>query len=222
MEPPAPAVAPKEKRRPQKVIWLLTYGPSGTYITGDMLNALGLKIAECHSTADDTLNYTYIHLEKRIRETGLNKVLKKLRAEHQITTTQVLGFTALADEDRAGIDGHAVVRMLKHHYTSANPAFKAWTKGEPILKKGPLLKAFGLQSDRSIPSDTSSKASILRAVKDMHAQLQAADAKHTELLEVHKQVLDERTALIMETGQLKRKVAGLEVENASLKRKLGE
>ena len=52
----------KTKKNIQKKIWMLTYCPTGTYITPEMLHAQDMPAEECHTTCDRLMNYTYIVL----------------------------------------------------------------------------------------------------------------------------------------------------------------
>ena len=143
MADPTPAV--KAKTRVQKVVWTLTYCPAGTYITPDMLKDEGGILAdECHSTSDNAMSFTYIHLTKRCRQSSIERFMSKIHKTHGIVSNEIFGYESIGSKSYGGgtasLQEHVVIQMLLKHCKENNPAFSPSTDGEPILKRGLLFE----------------------------------------------------------------------------------
>jgi hypothetical protein len=140
---------PKKAYKAQPILktnWILTYRANGHYITPQMLRELGkLQFDECHSTKERVYAITYIHLTKRVRLSSIEKFMRKAKAKHGIVQNAIFGYDSVASisnqDDATPIEEHVGFKVLLGHYIEENPAFKPWTDGKPVLKRGRLLKA---------------------------------------------------------------------------------
>lgn len=154
--------------RSTKAIWIMTYGASASYINTQMLLDLGnISADECHSTTDGTMNYTYIHLIKSIRQTTIEKFMEKARKAHGVIRNEVYGYSSIAGDVRQGerLDAHVGFQMLVKHFVEENEVFQPWTDGESILKRGRILKAVDMVKKRLDSIDQKSKPEIIAYVK---------------------------------------------------------
>lgn len=131
------------RQEAQRRVWMLTYCPPGTYITAEMLLQHGIKADEVHSTADRVMNYTYVHLTKKVRRTTMEAFLRAARVSHGLIQSEVFGYDALASEARGGerIQEHVVFKMLVKHCMDKEASFRPWTDGQSALLRGPLFQA---------------------------------------------------------------------------------
>jgi len=172
---------PRAKRiRPSpKATWILTYGASGPYIAPQMLLELGqIKADECHSTKDRVMNFTYIHLTQRVRQSSIEKFMKKAKESHGIVQKDIFGYDSVACISRQGnvtaIEEHVGFQMLLGHYIAKNPAFMPWTDGEPLLKRGRILKAAESDPGRTGSIENNPKARIIQYTKLLESRLREA------------------------------------------------
>ena len=133
------------KQDSQKRVWMMTYCPPGTYITAEMLAKHELDADEVHSTSDRVMNYTYVHLRRKVRKATVAAFLNAVRQTHGIIQSEVFGYDALASDVRSGderhrLQDHIVFSMLVKHCTEQKPTFKPWTAGEHELLRGPLFQ----------------------------------------------------------------------------------
>lgn len=205
-----------KKRGAQKKIWMLTYCPAGTYITPDILKSHDIIADECHSTADRVMNYTYLHLEKKVRQTRIQAVMDKLKDTHGITLNEVFGYEPISSDSRhhiAPVRDHIVFKMLLNHCKSKNPSFKPNTDGEPILKRGNLFQALDATTDRTVALQFQTKKNLIKHIQEIEKKLEEAkvqEAEHQDVVTTFLTVVQERSDLFMENSRLKRKVAELE------------
>ena len=138
-----PLSRPVSRQEAQRRTWMLTYCPPGTYITAEMLLANNIKADEVHSTADRVMNYTYVHLTKKVRRTAMEAFLRAVRVSHGVIQSEVFGYDSLVSEARGGerIQDHVVFMMLAKHCMEKEVSFSPWTDGQPVLVRGPLFQA---------------------------------------------------------------------------------
>jgi hypothetical protein len=113
----SPSAAKKAKQTSvDKQIWLLTYGASCRSITHAMLLKCGLQVDECYTATWRESKYTLLHTERhhRLRKTGMDKVMQRLRREFQVVGTELFGFDSLSCNSRAdgGLEDHPGFRIL--------------------------------------------------------------------------------------------------------------
>lgn len=233
----------KTKKTPRlmKTTWILTYGASGPYITPQMLRELGkIEVDECHSTKDRVMSFTYIHLTKRVRQSSIEKFMKKAKESHGIVQNSIYGYESVAcisrQDNDIPIEEHVGFQMLLRHYVAKNPAFVPWTDGEPVLKRGRILKAAEIDPARPATMETRSKAQIIAYAKHLESKLKDVDAERQSHLERyntmsrdHAQLSTENFRMSMERSTLRSENAALihertdlRIENAALKRKIQE
>jgi hypothetical protein len=208
----------KEKRSSQKFIWLMTYGAAAPYITPAMLRELGdIEADECHSTKDRAFIYTYIHLTKRIRQSAIEKFMSKAREMHGIVKNEIYGYDAIVANDgfKDGTDirKHPAFQVLVKHYLTNNPEFKPWTDGEPILKRGLILRFIESNPERPLELERKSKAQVIVYAKKLEEKVKQAKKMERELNAVrtaYMSLSDERSSLRVENTILKRKIEELE------------
>ena len=168
----------------QKIIWLLTYAPAGTYITINMLKKHGISADECHSTTDGILNYTYLHLVKRCRITAIEKFLSAAREEYGFTKKEVLGYESICTRSNGScsfkIQDHIAFKMLVSHSKENRPSFLPCTDGEPILKRGPLFLAHEAIEHMAISLESQSKVQVIAYARRLEKMLKQAEANKTE------------------------------------------
>ena len=132
---------PKKAQSVPKTNWILTYRASDKYITPQMLKSEDIICDECHSTKERVYAITYIHLTTRKRLSSIQKFMRKARA-HGIVQSAIFGYESAAGDSRqVPIEEHVGFKVLLEHYIEKTPAFKPWTDGKPVLKRGLLLKA---------------------------------------------------------------------------------
>ena len=112
----------------QKFVWAITY-KGGELITPQMLNEVaGITTTECHSTTDGKYNYTYLRVQKRCRESFIEKFMKKAEETHDIRLKEIYG----NQHNRLAVEATYAFRILKKHAMEKNPAFVS--DGERLLK----------------------------------------------------------------------------------------
>ena len=215
---PKRAKQPKKAQPPPKTEWILTYGTSSSYITPAMLKAEGLELDECHSTKDRAMAFTYIHLTTRVRQSSIEKFMKEANAKHGIVQNAIFGYESLGFNSKKGdaptsIEDHVGFKMLVKHYNTKDPAFVPWTDDEPVLKRGRLLKAATIDSERPAALEAQSKAKIIAYARHLESQQQSHLERHNTLSRVNEELSAENTALLLELSMTRS-------ENATLKRKL--
>ena len=203
-----------KKRQSLKTVWMLTYCPPGKYITVDMLQTHGIMADECHSTADRVMNYTYIHLIKKVRQTGIEAFLKKIKDLHGIIQSEIFGYDSVSsdscDSDKITIHDHIVFKMLYNHCKERNPLFQACTDGEPVLKRGNLFAALDSVTGTTLSHHSMNRKQLLAHVASMEKMLQEAKAEAAEnqtLVAVYLEVSQDRSRLRVENELLKRKLS---------------
>lgn len=217
-EPPPPyQMIPKPKQNTQKKIWLLTYCPSGTYITAEMLQAQGINVEECHSTCDRVMNYTYLNFTQRCRLPFIEKMLSKLQTLHGIVKNEVFGYESIGSmsnqTESKRLQDHIVFQMLLKHCNENNPSFSPNTEGERVLKKGYLFQACGLVGDKTIALENQTKAQVIKYARTLEEKIrkyQDMEEEMKALAAVYKRVSDERSVLYHETVNLKRRIDELQ------------
>jgi hypothetical protein len=212
----------KKVRQSPKSTWILTYGASGPYITPQMLTDLGkIQADECHSTKDRVMNFTYIHLTKRVRQTSIEKFMAKANEVHGIVKNEIFGYDAIASDARQGnvtpIEEHAGFQMLVRHFNSKNPAFIPWTDGEPILKRGRILKAADVDTSRPNTLASKTRAQLIAYAERLEQRLKEADTQGHEILARYNAVSSERASLRTENVGLRSENVGLRSENVGLR-----
>jgi hypothetical protein len=202
----------------QKRMWIITHGSNGPYITPTMLRELGqIEADECHSTKDRALVYTYIHLIKRVRQSTIEKFMTKARENYGIIRNEVYGYDSIAANSGNGvknqIQNHPAFQMLIKHFIEKNPAFKPLTDGEPVIKRGLILRATETIPERPQALEGQSKAQVITYTKKLEAKIKEAKKMEQELNEIRKAYMtlsDERSSLRVENAMLKRKIDELE------------
>jgi hypothetical protein len=205
----------KGKRSSAKSIWILTYGASGPYITAPMLNELGkIKADECHSTMDRVMKSTYIHLMERVRQSSIEKFMEKANKKHGIVKNEIFGYDSIASRSREKndhpIEEHAGFQMLVRHFNSKNPAFQPWTDGEPVLKRGRILKEAEIDYSRPETLTGKTRAQLIAHTVSLGQRVKVLDEKGDQLLALYTDVSNERSTLRSENAMLKRKIQELE------------
>jgi hypothetical protein len=199
----------------QKKVWLLTYCPAGTYITPALLNDHGLIADECHSTADRVMNYTYIHLTQKVRQTRIEKFMKSIETSHGMVQNEIFGYDSIASTSLAGssIQQHIVFRMLLKHCKENAPSFQPNTDGEPVLKRGYLFNAVDIRSQLMGGLEHQSKKQLIKYAKSLEQKLEECKKQESEmqsLVSTYLEVSEERSSLRYENTALKRKICDLE------------
>ena len=167
----------------QKKNWLLTYCPAGTYITTEMLKAKGLNADECHSTSDRIMNFTYIHLTTKVRQTRIENFMAKMKASHGITQNEIFGYDSVksvSSTDTQTIESHIAFKMLLKHYKDNEPSFKPSTDGEPVLKRGILFQALDIVKERTVELWKQSKRQLMLYAKTLEEKLEQSQKQETQ------------------------------------------
>ena len=202
----------------QKRIWLLTYCPAGTYITAEMLKDSNIIADECHSTCDRVMNYTYIHLLKKCRASQIEKMFEKVKISHTIVKNEVYGYESIGSQTdgNAGYKDHIAFKMLLKHVNQGNKAFRPWTDGENVLKKGHLFQATGMMGEQTIALEHRTKSQVIAYARELEVKTR----HHQGFTAMYMLVSEERSGLFVENASLKHKLEKSEEENASLKHTL--
>jgi hypothetical protein len=138
---------------------------------------------------------------------------------HGIIKNEIFGYESVAGNSRSrdaiSIQKHAAFNMIVRHYTSGNPSFSPCTDGEPILKRGLILKAAEIDPERPAALAGQTKANVIKYAEKLEAKIKEAKKKEQELHAVRTAYIalsDERSSLRMENAMLKRKIQELEAE----------
>ena len=173
----------KKSTLSQKKNWLLTYCPAGTYITPEMLKADGIDADECHSTSDRVMNYTYIHLTLKVRQTRIENFMTKIQASHGITQNEIFGYDSVKGgslTDKLAIEGHIAFQMLLKHYKNNEPSFKPCTDGEPVLKRGILFHALDIVKERTVKLWNQNKRQLVLYAQTLEEKLEKSQNQETQ------------------------------------------
>jgi hypothetical protein len=201
----------------QRKIWLLTYSPPDRYITIEMLKELeNLEADECHSTSDRVMVYTYIHLTKRIRQAALERFMEKAKYRYGVTKNEIFGYDAIAYEDgrddTVPMRSHVAFVMLVTHANAGNPAFKPFTDGEPVLKRGMIFKATHIQHDQ-IALEYQTKSQLIEYISKLKEEQEEAKQQKSQLIalnQFYQAATDEVSRLRVETAMQSRTIQLLE------------
>jgi hypothetical protein len=209
-----------------KQIWLLTYGASNPYITPEMLKKFfktKIEVDECHSTKDRAMTVTYLNLDKRVRQSSIEKFMKEANEKQGIVQNPTAGYESIASISKKDtpIQEHIGFKLLLKHFISKDPAFVPWTDGEPVLKRGLIFEAATDKPKKQPPRVR--KNSVSKANEQLRAKV-------TELSTLVTQKDAKISTLRTEKAALKRKIQELErfrteallAESAAQKRQLRE
>jgi len=230
-QPQPSAIQPcKKPNQSQKKNWLLTYCPAGTYITPEMLKKNGIDADECHSTSDRVMNFTYIHLVLKVRQTRIEKFMRKIKDSHGITQNEIFGYDSIASGSSTNklapsIQQHIVFQMLIKHYKEKSPSFKPNTNGEEIIKKGHLFHALGIPIERTVDLQFQNKRQLIVYAKSLEQKLEESKKQEAEmqtLATTYVNCAQERNALRVENANCTQERNALRVENAAMKRKISQ
>ena len=216
------------KQRSTKAIWIMTYGSSGPYVNPDMLLELGnIEADECHSTKDSAMKYTYIHLKKSVRQTSIERFMVRANKAHGIVRNEIYGYTSIEGDVRQGkeirLEDHVGFHMLVTHFVQKNKAFRPWTDGEPILKRGRILReAAGMDVDGLVSVEHKTKPQMIEYIKKLECTLEAEIKAGQTLRRDYNAVSNDKQSLCLENRALTHEHGRLDVENARLKRKIHE
>ena len=100
--------------------------------------------------------------------------------------------------------------MLVRHFNSKNPAFKPWTDGEPILKRGRILKEVEIDYSRPGTLEGKTRMQLIAHAERLEQRLKEADEQGHEILAQYTALSNERSTLRAENAMLKRKIQELE------------
>jgi uncharacterized coiled-coil protein SlyX len=212
----------KKAQSTLKHVWLLTYGARDPFITPEMLHTFLKKkneddgcpnpyeVKECHSTKDRTMSVTYLFLTDKVRRVAIENFMTDAGSKHGIALNSVSGHESIASiskmKNATPIQEHIGFKMLRKHYINKNPAFKPWTDGEPVLKRGYIFEA---AEDK--PEKKPHRVRKNSVSKD-NEQLRAENTK----------LLTKYAALETKYAAQKRKIQELEGTDAAQKRELQE
>jgi hypothetical protein len=177
----------KQPRQASKFNWILTYNAHGRYINPEMLRLLGnIHVDECHSTKDQIMAYTYIHVLKPVRSTTIEKFMKKAKDAYGIVRAEMFGYDSIVCnskfQDDIIMQEHPGFKVLVKHYLEKNPAFQAWTDDEPVPKRGNLLKAAELILERPDNIEQKSKTKIIQYTKKLESRLKEATKRGFKII----------------------------------------
>ena len=214
------------KQPSAKQIWLLTYGSTGPRITIGMLRDEGnLTADECHSTADQAIIYTYVHLTKAVRRTSIEKFMKNVE-DCGIIKQEIFGYDAVhsskSKDDPMSIFQHVAFKMLVKHGREKHHSFIPCTNGEAVLTRGHLFRA--VDNGKSECKMKSTKQQLLERIKKLEKcnERQASDGTRLVDAEIDRfvELLTENRIIKAENHRLLLENSNLVLENTSLKRKI--
>lgn len=146
---PSPGSSKKRKIHKQehrKQIWLITYAASSVDIKPEMLHENGIECDECYSIQWRESKYTLIHLkqEDKVRSSTLDKVMRKLDTQYGIKQSTIVGYEALASNNKADtlISQHPGFKRMVYLLNQKDPELKAWMESGDVAtnKKGIFWK----------------------------------------------------------------------------------
>ena len=201
----------------QRRSWLITYCPAGKYLTPDLLKQDGLMVDECHSTSDRAMNYTYVHLTKKVTQSRLENFMKRMDISERIVKKEIFGYDPIAgsskEKGKASIESHIAFQMLLKHCRANEPSFKPNTDGEPVLKRGILFQALDIVRGRTVDLERQSKKQLISYAKTLEEKVEESKKQEAEiqsLASMYIQVCNERADLKIENAALKRKIEELD------------
>ena len=114
----------KAHQESTKAIWLLTYASGSPDITHEMLYAHGITCMECYTITWRESKYTLIYLDKphRVRNTALEKVMRKLEDYHEVKGSYITGYEMIESNHKKSqtIEEHPgfqrMVQILNKNY----------------------------------------------------------------------------------------------------------
>jgi len=207
----------RPRQEAQRRTWMLTYCPPGTYITAEMLLEHRIQADEVHSTADRVMNYTYVHLTKKVRRTAMEAFLRAVRVSHGVIQSEVFGYDSLVSEARGGerLQDHVVFMMLAKHCMEKEASFRPWTDGQPVLVRGPLFQAVSGPPPVSVARmELWTRRQLLEHVTELQRRLGDLEARRAEqsleFTSLSDAFLERRAQLWAENQVLRERVSYLE------------
>ncbi len=114
-----------------KTSYLLEYQATFPRLTNHMMKQIDIPVTEIVSTQDHarSVQYTYIHVQRHIRQEELSLALQSLASENGLHGGNMNGicfFITSSTKTSLLIENHPGFRMLVDHEVSGNPHFHRW------------------------------------------------------------------------------------------------
>jgi len=109
-----------------------------------------INVDECYTTTDRVLNYTLIHVEKKIRGTNIQNFVEHVKTEYAIVQQHITAYEPIDTVVEKDADGtmriNPIFKLILQHKLEQHPHFQQWYKDE-IPKSGGLLNIHRLNSN---------------------------------------------------------------------------
>ena len=119
-----------------KQLWLMTFGSSSPDVTIEMLEACGVKtgVNAIHNATWRESKYTLLSLSRkgRMRGSQVNALVKKLSADHNMVSSEIMGYESITGNVRKSDDSiplHPGFKlMVDFLQTGKGDGVRSWTK----------------------------------------------------------------------------------------------
>jgi hypothetical protein len=150
-----------------------------------------LEVDECYTTVDQALKYTLIHLQKRVREKSIERMMGMMQAKFGIVQSNLVFSKAILSFDRRNADleleDTVVIKWIARDRNLKQPWYEEWIsehRGKGILDT--LLYIIGERKTTSL--ETTTKRQLARQLFVAEQKLEAlADQTMDEYDVVKKQ-----------------------------------
>jgi hypothetical protein len=200
------------------MLWLLTYGSCCASITQPMLEACGLELDECYTTAWRESKYTLIRLNRlrRVRRTAFVKIMRQLHELHGIIGTEIFGFEMASCSSQTtdeSLFDHPGFKHIVHAMNKDISRLEVWMReGDVLTNRAGLL----WKHIESTEPEKMTRAQLIKLVKEydelkrVHAvtaaKLRAAETEYMGERTLNQQIVDMLSAKIRECGELQREL----------------
>jgi hypothetical protein len=168
-----------------KKIWIIKYGSASPSLTHDIINKYtALNVDECYTTTDQALKYTLIHLEKRVRETSIQRMLAVMRVKFGIILAKGKFGDAIISLDRdehvgLKLDDVATLQWIVRDRQLKKPWYEEWIS-EKRHGKGILDTIFTvINKERTTLLGTTTKRQLVQKLEIAEKKLEALAGEQT-------------------------------------------
>jgi hypothetical protein len=138
-----------------KQLWLMTFGSSSPDVTIEMLEACGVTtgVNAIHNATWRESKYTLLSLSRkgRMRGSQVNALVKKLSADHNMVSSEIMGYESITGNVRKSDDSiplHPGFKlMVDFLQTGKGDGVRSWTKEETHAKRKGYLQRHAGTSD---------------------------------------------------------------------------
>ncbi len=146
-----------------KVSFVLTFQLSSPNPTHEMMESVGLVVDEIVITRDSALLYTYLHLQRKVREQEIEACITTLASTHGMKGSNLFGYETITSSMPSAselIEDHPGFQILVQHEMNRNENFHRWTAdGFSGVNCGYTLLKSRLMAKRAMQTSSGAAAS---------------------------------------------------------------